>query len=211
MDGSRSVGEVTGAILAGGRARRFDGRLKATLRIQGERLVDRQLAVLRTVSSSQLIVTTRQAVTTPGVTPEAGPYDGLGVEVVTDLVEGAGPLGGLLTALHHAAGDRVIVLAGDMPFVSAPFLRFLLTHAPDAEVVVPRTSDGLHPLCAVYRVSVLPVVRDQIHRGDLALHALVARTRSATIEPVAVAAFDSDGRLLMNVNTPADYERSLRR
>ena len=37
-----------------------------------------------------------------------------------------------------------------MPYVTAPFAAYLLTLAGDADVVVPRTERGYHPLCAVY-------------------------------------------------------------
>ena len=37
---------------------------------------------------------------------------------IADAVAGAGPLGGLYTALLDARHDRVLVLACDMPFVT---------------------------------------------------------------------------------------------
>jgi molybdenum cofactor guanylyltransferase len=195
MDGSPSVAAVAGVILAGGRARRFQGLNKAALAVGGQRIIDRQMAALRPVTAEQLIVTH---------TPE--PFASLGVPIVGDRIPGAGPLGGLHTALTTVQCARVLVLACDLPFVQAAFLRYLIARAPDADVVVPRTADGLQPLCAVYATRLAVVVREQIDHGLLALHDLIARVRCVEVGPAALAPFDPDGRLLANVNTPREYE-----
>src|SRR5919201_1814085 len=49
------------------------------------------------------------------------------------------------------------VIACDMPYVAAPFVRHLFDLSHDADVVVPRTEDGYHPLCAVYSRACLDV------------------------------------------------------
>src|SRR3970040_2689113 len=99
------------AILAGGQARRLDGRDKGALPVAGVRVIDRQLEALRPLTSRIVIV---------GGPPDR--YGDVGVPVVPDLLPDAGPLGGLYTALHGASA-RIIVLACDLPFVSSPFLR----------------------------------------------------------------------------------------
>jgi molybdopterin-guanine dinucleotide biosynthesis protein A len=196
MDGNEAVvGEVSGVILAGGRARRFNGHNKATLQVDGQPIIDRQLVVLRRV-------TTRQAI----IANDPAPFCSAGVPVIGDLVVDAGPLGGLYTALKSMPDGRVIVLACDLPYVHDAFLRHLLVRAPRADAVVPRTDDGLHPLCAVYATRLLPVVESAIGRRELALHDLLERIACEYVESREVATFDADGRLLMNVNTPADYE-----
>src|SRR5262249_55237704 len=147
MYGSESAGKVTGAILAGGRARRFQGLNKATLDVGGQRIIDRQLAALAAVTAEQLVISN-----------DPSAFAGLGVSVVADLVEDAGPPGGLYTALKTARSSRVLVLACDLPFVHAVFLRFLVERAVDADIVVPRTVDGLQPLCGVYATRIIPIV-----------------------------------------------------
>src|SRR5688572_29989704 len=137
----------TAAILAGGRARRLGGLDKSGLTIgsgpSAQSILDRQLAVLGSLTTDILIV--------GGASPGRP-----GVTVVQDRVAGAGALGGVYTALVEARSDQVLVIACDMPFLTAPFLAHLasLGGASDAgsmvDVVVPRDRHGRHPLCASY-------------------------------------------------------------
>jgi molybdopterin-guanine dinucleotide biosynthesis protein A len=195
MGGSKDDGEVTGAILAGGRARRFGGRNKATLTFDGRRIVDRQLEALRTATADQIIVAS-DAMGLPGVD----------VPVVADVVAGAGPLGGLLTALTVARHARVLVLACDLPFVHGPFLQFLVQRAPAADAVVPRTAAGPHPLCAVYSTRIHAIVATRIAARRLAVHELFDRVATTFVLPEEMAPFDPAGRLLANINSQAEYE-----
>jgi molybdopterin-guanine dinucleotide biosynthesis protein A len=129
--------------------------------------------------------------------------------VLPDLdVSGEGPLRGIYTALAATPAARVLVLACDLPFVTAGFLEHLVHADPEAALVVPRTARGLHPLCAVYARGCLPVVAEMLSRGELAVHGLTARVRTHVVPPAVVARFDPDDMLLHNVNTPGDLERA---
>jgi molybdenum cofactor guanylyltransferase len=185
------------AILAGGQARRFDGRDKSALPLAGERILDRQLAALRRVTSRIVIV---------GGAPER--YVDAGVPVVPDLLPDVGPLGGLYTALRGAS-ERIIVLACDLPFVTAPFLDYLLRTGRDADVTLPRTASGLHPLCASYSSETAPIVRRLVEEGVRKVQEALGSLRLHVVEGQELAAFDPDGRLLANINTPDDYARAI--
>src|SRR4029450_5598916 len=75
---------IAAAILAGGLARRMGGANKASLQIGNERIIDRQLRILRQVADPVFIVAS-----------VAEPFQELQVRVVPDIVAGAGPLGGI--------------------------------------------------------------------------------------------------------------------
>ena len=132
-----------------------------------------------------------------------------------DLLAGRGPLGGIQTALHHA-GDAActLIVACDLPFVSRPFLAFLLSRALEADaadVVVPRSGDRLHPLCATYNRRVREAVDRRVASGALAVQALFDEVRVDIVEPEVVATFDPEGIMFWNVNTPDEYERACAR
>jgi len=189
---------VSAAILVGGRSARFGGRDKSALLVSGRTILERQVAELSQLTADILLV---------GGDPPAL-HDGR-VRHVADLVPGRGPLGGLHAALTAARASVVAIVACDMPFVSAPLLRYLLTlaHGPDRpEIVVPRTEGGYHPLCAVYtRACLEPIVR-RLAGGALRVDGLFGEMRVQVVTPDALAPFGDPDRLLANLNTPLEYE-----
>ena len=129
---------------------------------------------------------------------------------VADRAPGLGPLGGLDAALGAARHDTVLVVAGDMPFLTAAFLAFLTTAAEtrdDVDAVVPVTARGPHPLAAAYRRTCRPWVEARLSRGERAMRDLLEHLRVREIGPDEVARFGDPERLLANVNTPADLDR----
>jgi molybdopterin-guanine dinucleotide biosynthesis protein A len=186
------------AIIAGGRGRRLGGLDKSQLVIGGRRIIERQLAVLGQVAPRVLVVT-----------DDHHRFCTSGLQVCDDVLPGAGPLGGLHTALTRSPGRRTLVVAGDLPFLSGAFLRHLAVRAPHADAVVPRNAAGLQPLCAVYDRSCLDAIEARITRGKPRLVELAGALRMTEMGPDEVAAFDPDGMLLFNVNTPADYARAV--
>jgi molybdopterin-guanine dinucleotide biosynthesis protein A len=130
-----------------------------------------------------------------------------GLDVVPDEIPGAGALGGIYTAIVRSPCDRTLVIACDMPFLSAPFLR-RLAEDDTAGAVMPRSARGYEPLCAIYTRACATDIRARIERGALKASVPPANVRVAEIGPETISAFDPDGRLFLNVNTPHDYERA---
>ena len=163
-----------GVLLAGGSATRFGGAPKGLARIDGRRIADRVLAALGAVTRRQLIIANHPAA------PEWFP----GYEIVTDDYPGLGPLGGLATALRAAGGAPVLVVAWDMPFVSAALLAALreVGESEHASVVpVHGVADRAEPLCAYYRAEALGVCESLIAAGERrarALHASLPGARA---------------------------------
>ena len=134
---------------------------------------------------------------------------GTGVPVVADRVAGARALGGLYTALIEAPTEQVLVIACDMPFLTAPFLSHLASLGAEADAVVPRDANGLHPLCACYARRVAGRLKARIEAGALRIIDALGELDVRHVGPDELAPFDRDGRLLLNVNTPEDYQRAL--
>jgi molybdopterin-guanine dinucleotide biosynthesis protein A len=187
---------LSAAILAGGQARRFGGRDKGALLVDGRSIRDRQIAELAVVTADILIVGGPD-----GPRPERAPAS----RRVPDRVPGCGPLGGLHTALLESKGDRTIVIACDMPYVPAAMLVHLGTLARDVDVVVPRTDRGYHPLCAVYARACLEPVARRLAARRLKMTDLFDDVRVRVVTAEELSAFGDPRRLLANVNTPADH------
>jgi molybdopterin-guanine dinucleotide biosynthesis protein A len=189
---------VTAAILAGGRASRFDGTDKSALVIGGSRIIDRELAALSPVASEILIISN-----------DGARYSGLGIPVVGDRVAGAGPLGGIYTALVSARHPWVLIVACDMPFVSTMLFETLVGAIDDdADAVVPRSARGLEPLCAMYAQRAAPILKRRLEAHEWRVGEMIAELRVREIAGAALAGLEDDGRLFENVNTPHDYARA---
>ena len=102
---------VSAAILAGGRARRLGGADKASLPVGGARIIDRQLAALSAVADDVRIVAN-----------DRGRYAGLGVRVIADAVPERGRSAASIRRCSTRPTTGVLVLACDLPFVTAALL-----------------------------------------------------------------------------------------
>ena len=199
------------AILAGGRGTRLGGADKGALAIGGHTILDRQLDVLSGLVGNVFLV--------GGPRPVTGPAARL--PHVADLHAGLGPLAGIQAALQHLTGgpgpaaEVLLIVACDLPFLSRPFLAYMLDRAvagaAEVDVVVPRTEDCLHPLCAAYNRRVRGAVDARLASRALAVQALFDELRVVVVGPEVVATFDPDGIMLWNVNTPDEYERACAR
>jgi molybdenum cofactor guanylyltransferase len=177
----------SGYVLAGGASRRM-GRDKALLPLGSATMVEQIACAVRSAAGNVTIM---------------GPverYARLGFPVVPDKIENCGPLGGLYSALSITKTDWNVLVACDMPHVTAIFLTQLIeaAQATDADCLVPETGGKLDPLCAVYHRRVAAAAESAIHRKLLKMQDFISTLRTSRW-PVP------DPRPLHNVNTPAEW------
>ena len=192
---------LSAAILAGGRARRYGGRDKGALLVDGRSIRERQMTELAPLTHDILIVGSGGA-----LQRDERESAGTRCRSVPDRVPDSGPLGGLHTALSEALFDTTVVIACDMPYVTAPLLLQLAALAQDADVAVPRTDRGCHPLCAAYRRACVEPIARRLADGRLKMVDLFEDLRVRFVGSEELARFGDVGRLLANVNSPADYQ-----
>ena len=194
------------AILAGGLARRFDGQDKSALVVGGQTILQRQLSALSEVADDIMLVGSRLPAQIPA---------GARARQIADRTPDSGPLGGLDAALAASQSETLLVVACDLPFISARLLRHLAGLAadfPDVQAVVPRTKRGYHPLCAVYTRACAPIVARHLAERRLKLVELLdvlnhsGPGRLVLVAEAELRLFGDPDRLLANVNTPAEYE-----
>jgi molybdenum cofactor guanylyltransferase len=188
--------DLSAAVLAGGRSSRM-GTDKALLRVGGRTLLERVIEVLQTTSDEVHII---------GDRPE---YHGFGVKVVADLHPGTGPLGGIATAIATASCEQVLVVACDMPFLSADLIRAMAMVPRDYDVLVPVTAaersqqgDGqtFEALHAIYSKSCLPAIQESLNRREYRAVGFFHKVRVKQLEESWLRRFDPELRSLMNTN-----------
>ena len=155
-------------LLAGGKSSRM-GRDKFALPVNGEPLWQHQLAVLRATEPAELFISGKSD----------GPYADCGVEILADEIPDCGPLGGIATALRRCTSDFLLVLAVDMPAMTATFLRTLLDESQ-------RTGMGIIPSVAAdgrrRRADSQPAIRNLKSESE---SARLLSSATTNIEPLA--------------------------
>lgn len=157
-------------------------------------MIARVYKVLATVADPVAVSVGTDASSYADVLPE-------NVAHVRDRFTQAGPLAGLEAGFRAFQSDWVLVVACDMPHVTADGMHALLrARAASVEAIVGRSSDGrLHPLFACYRRErVRAVAQACLSEQAYALHALLDRL---AVQEVAVSA-----RTVHNVNRPQDLK-----
>lgn len=165
------------------------GRDKARLPFHGGRLAEFVARALESAAGSAVLV------------GDPGLYGEFGYQVVADLYPGEGPLGGILTALDHTRADWNLVVACDMPGLTAGFLSRILDAAEQRgrAVLMPAGPSGHpEPLCAVYNRRARPEIEAAFGRGERKITAALAGLGVEILAVAEVAEFQ-------NVNTPEDW------
>jgi molybdopterin-guanine dinucleotide biosynthesis protein A len=188
--------EASAAILAGGRARRFAGRDKSRLIVEGDSIIHRQVEVLHRVAKTVFIISSN-----------AERFADLSLPVFPDAVTGAGAIGGIYTALEVSTHEHVLVVACDLPFLDAALLFRLVELTADADAAWVRSDRGPEPMLACYRRAAARAIRREIDAGRLKASDLGSALRVAELPVSELARFGEPSRLLANINTSDDYER----
>lgn len=203
-----------GFVQAGGGSTRF-GSDKALVKLAGKTMLARAVELVSEVCDDVSIVA------------PAGKYSTEHGPMLTDRWPGQGPLGGILTALHHVnergpdpsrAGTDdspcswVLIVSCDMPFLTADFLIFLWQRAASshAQVVVPQSAGGLEPLCACWRAEAAGLLQTSFDEGIRKVAQAMTRLRIEVLDGSAWKRFDSGNRLFLNINTPSDFAEARR-
>jgi molybdopterin-guanine dinucleotide biosynthesis protein A len=136
-------------ILAGGQSSRM-GRDKAALELAGETLLARQIRLVQAAGAAEVFISGR-----------AGRDDTkFGCPVLADNFPQAGPLAGIESALQKCCNPLLLVLAVDMPLMSAAVLEELLKKSGVRIGVIPRLAGRAEPLAALYPSLAAPLATE---------------------------------------------------
>ena len=189
-----TVPDLSAFILVGGKSTRMRTD-KAFVILDGRTLLARALDLSRCVTPDVRIVGD------PAKFARFAP-------VVEDVFRDCGPLGGIHAALRVSRAELNVILAVDVPFVSATLLEWLIKRARDsaAIVTVAQAGGGWQPLCAIYRPEFAEVAEQALREGRYRIDALFAAARTLAIgeEELASAGFSSS--MFRNLNTREELE-----
>jgi molybdenum cofactor guanylyltransferase len=194
------IAQVGSFILVGGASSRMK-RDKALLEVGGAPLLVRTARLLESVVGAASVI------------GDPATYESFALPVIADDWPGAGPLGGIATALRASTASWNLVVACDLPYLTAEWLHFLVARAlaSTADAVLPMNALGAEPLCAMYHKRGEPAIRAALESGIRKVTDGLQNLRVETIPPAEWKAFDSEGMLFKNMNLPRDYEEAAAR
>jgi molybdopterin-guanine dinucleotide biosynthesis protein A len=198
IDPAKGTAEHCAAfVLAGGKSSRM-GRDKASLSLNVQTLLQHALSTLREICGDVCILGSRLI------------YADQGAPVIEDIIPECGPLGGIHAALTHTSSACNLIIAVDTPFLSANFLRFLVTRAVESNAIVttPEIAGYTQPLCAVYSRKFLSIAEQALLAGKYKIVPLFPPERTLTISENEMARFAFMPEMFDNLNTPEDLERA---
>lgn len=177
------------------------GKPKALLEVGGEPLLLRTVRLVRSAAQNVIVVGN----------PEA--YIDLAIPALADDWPGIGPLGGIATALVASKLSWNLVIACDLPYLTEAWVKYLAARAlaSEADAVIPMNERGAEPLCAAYNKKCEPAIRAELERGVRKVTHGLRGVVVEMVQPREWKAFDSEGYLFKNMNSPADYEEATRK
>ena len=187
---------ISGAILAGGKASRLGGIAKGTIEAgNGICVIERLISELYEADLDDIVI----------VANDTRSYRNCSVKIIPDIRRGYGPIGGIETALTHFKGksDAVMFVPCDMPNITSGELLalkkgFIETNKP---VVFAQTPGFFwHPLCTVVHISLTDMISSSIDSGWRAVGDLWQKIGAEAVQ-------FSDAGAFMNINDFADLEK----
>ncbi|UCE66298.1 MAG: molybdenum cofactor guanylyltransferase [Candidatus Zixiibacteriota bacterium] len=180
--------DITGFVIAGGKSERF-GRDKRKILVSGITLIERTIGILKELLGWHPFVVgdnLNDFQIDPGF-------------IIKDARPDSGPLGGIVAALEKCETAWGLMLAVDLPNITAQDLESLVTATDESFDFISLTADERpEPLVALYHSRTAPLWRDQLNRNELMISEGLKRLRYKTIFP------DGGVNSLKNINRPDD-------
>jgi molybdopterin-guanine dinucleotide biosynthesis protein A len=174
------------------------GESKAFLAVGGHTILDHLFRTMKGLFGEILLVTNAPL-----------EYLSWNVMIVSDLIPVRSSLTGIHAGLFHASADHVFVTACDMPFLKESVVKILLQELePKWDVIIPVTTKGPQPLCAIYSKRCIKPIEAQLHKEASKIVRFFSKVRVKEVPEEAIRQVDPDLDSFFNINTPEDLAAS---
>ena len=106
------------------------------------------------------------------------------------------------SGLFYTKTEYAFIAACDTPFLKTALVKTIVQHAiSGADVVIPRTSVGIEPLCAVYSIRCLQTIQNALERNNLKISNIFRKLNIKEIPETVLRKVDSGLVSFFNINT----------
>lgn len=189
--------DITGVILAGGRARRMGGEDKGLIELDSRPLIEHALRALEPQVSTLLINANRNATL----------YGRYGYPVIPDRVgDFSGPLAGMASAMSVVRTRYLISVPCDCPALPPDLVERLARRRDEthAELCVAHDGERMQPVFALLDRALLPSLEQYLEHDGHKIDRWYAQHRCV------LADFSDIPAVFANINSPADLDRFAR-
>jgi molybdopterin-guanine dinucleotide biosynthesis protein A len=184
------IDNITGIILAGGRATRMGGQDKGLIRFEDKPLIEHVITALRPQVGFLLISANRNL----------AHYAQIGLcPVLTDTYgHYGGPLAGIITTLEHIHSDYALIVPCDSPRLNTQLGKRLYIDLIEKKAQISIAHDGLRAqtLFSLINKSILPKLKRLLASGERKMSSCYAQFTLATCDCSDIA------DTFLNINTP---------
>ena len=176
-------------LFAGGKSRRM-GKDKALLDFGGKPLALYQFERLKNIFEN-VVISTKE---------EKFPFQ---APLILDSSKIYAPTPALLDIFNFY--EEFFALSVDTPFIEKNIIEKIVKKAldnPTKNAIIAKTKKA-HPLIGVYRKSIVPILKEEIAKGNYKLNAILQRADTEYV------AFEEDDRFL-NLNYPDEFQKALK-
>jgi molybdopterin-guanine dinucleotide biosynthesis protein A len=185
--------QVTGVVLAGGKASRMGGQDKGLMLLDGKPLWQHVSDRLHPQVSSVVISANRNLNT----------YQESGLPVISDtLSDFPGPLAGMLSVMQQLPDEWFLFCPCDTPFIPVDLFARLDIDRFQAPVVWVHDGDRDHPAVALAHRSLASKISDYLIRGDRRVMVFMREVGGHSVD------FSDIKSAFRNINTLEDLQKN---
>ena len=186
--------DITGVVLAGGRATRWDGRDKGLIQVSGRPMISHVLDALAPQVEQVVISANRNL----------DEYRAFGLPVVTDASRDfLGPLAGIASGLAAARTEWVAIVPCDSPLLAADCVdRLALARKDDGstEIAVAHDGERIQPVFALIRRDLLGALDAFLESGERKIDRWYGQQQMQLVD------FSDNPDNFLNINRPEDRD-----
>ena len=186
---------ITGVILAGGRAKRMSGQDKGLLTVNGQPMIKLIIEQFAPQVDSLIINANRNI-------EHYKKYD-YPVISDNDASEFHGPLAGMLSALKTAKTEYVLSIPCDSPFIPDNLSQWLLAALIENDTDISVVHDGkrLQPVFALIKTELTGSLQNYINNGDRKIDLWYQQHKTVFVD------FSEYSDISLNINTPDELQK----
>ncbi len=188
----------TGVILAGGLCTRFSGKNKAFVEINGVRIFNKIHDTLKALFDEIILITNNPL--------EYIEYD---LMIGSDIFPYRSSLTGIHAGLFYSTQPFVFMTACDTPFLKKELVETIVDSIdPRFDLVMPQTSAGSEPLCAVYSKKCMEKIEHHLGRQQFRIKKVFRKDRIKIVSEKKLKQNDPDLISFFNVNSSEDLAQA---